>query len=121
MVETWAFDGRTAPVTADEAIAELRGRIAGGELESWLTSSSGRLLAVVTNTERAMVMLLDGDGDPGACAADPGAGGVSDGFVLANGQVDSCPDEDTVPLAEAFRIVRHLIARGTPPPGVAWR
>ncbi|MFB7914813.1 hypothetical protein [Streptomyces sp. NPDC056061] len=120
MIETWAFIEGTAPVTADEAVDELGSRIAAGKLESWLTSSTGRRLAVVTNTERAMVMLLDGVGDPGEHATDPGAEVWSDGFVLENGQDDEYPDEDTVPLDEAFRIVRHLLAHGTPPPDTSW-
>ncbi len=91
-----------------------------GTLESWLTSSSGRLLAVVTNTRRAMVVLLDGEGDADEHAADPGADGWSDGFVLSNGQHDEYPDEDTVPLPEAFRIVRHIPAHGTPPADAPW-
>ncbi|MFE7392740.1 hypothetical protein [Streptomyces sp. NPDC057582] len=87
---------------------------------SWLHSSTGRHLAVVTNTERAMVILLDGEGDPGAHASDPGAEDWSDGFILENGQNDEYPDEDTVLLSEAFRIVRHIIVNGTPPADAAW-
>jgi hypothetical protein len=108
------------PVTADEAVSLLRDRIFGGLLETWLTSSSGRRLAVVSNTERAMVMLLDDEDDPGAHAADPGAEGRSGGYVLMNGQCDAYPDADTVPLAEALRIARHLLDSGTPPADVAW-
>ena len=97
VTESWKFDDAPGTLTADAAIGQLRARIASEKLESWLTSSSGRLLAVVTNTERAMVMLLDGEGDPGGHAVDPGADGLSDGFVLANGQNDEYPNEDTVP------------------------
>ncbi|MEV4671260.1 MULTISPECIES: hypothetical protein [Actinomadura] len=114
MTESWRFDG-AAPLTPDAAIDELRARIGRGTLEFWLTSSSGRLLAVVTNTRRAMVMLLDGEGDPGEHAVSPGADGWSDGFVLSNGQHDEYPDEDTVPLPDALRIVRHILTHGTPP------
>ncbi|MFD9869490.1 Imm1 family immunity protein [Streptomyces niveus] len=123
MVESWAFvdgDGDGAALAPDEAVAELRRRIAGGAFESWLVGSSGRLLAVVTNAERAMVMLLDGEGDPGEHATDPGAEGRSDGFVLANGESDEYPDEDTVPLDEALRIVRHILATGRPPVDASW-
>lgn len=67
-----------------------------------------------------MVMLLDGEGDPGAHASDPGAEDWSDGFILENGQNDEYPDEDTVLLSEAFRIVRHIIVKGTPPADAAW-
>ncbi|MFC8074390.1 hypothetical protein ACFUN8_02470 [Streptomyces sp. NPDC057307] len=120
--ESWAFtDGSGGrPVTPHAAVDLLRRRIASGVLESWLAASDGRLLAVVSNTERAMVRLLDGEGDPGGHATDPGAGTESDGFVLANGQSDTYPDEDTVPLGEALRIVRHVIATGGPPTDATW-
>jgi len=121
VTESWKFDDAPAALTADAAIGQLSARIAGRNLESWLTSSSGRSLAVVTNTERAMVMLLDGEGDPGEHAIDPGADGHSSGFVLANGQNDEYPDNDTVPLPEALRIVRHIITHGNPPADAAWR
>lgn len=108
-------------VTAEEAGAVLGWRIAEGRLETWLTSSAGRLLSVVSNTERALVMLLDGDGDPGAHAVSLGSRGVSGGFRRANGQCDRYPDEDTVPLGEAFRIVREVIVTGLPPADAGWR
>ncbi|MEU5989806.1 hypothetical protein ABZ806_12605 [Spirillospora sp. NPDC047418] len=120
MTESWRLDDGEA-IGPDAAIDELRARIEKGTLESWLTSSSGRLLAVVSNTRRAMVMLLDGEGDPGEHALAPGADGWSGGFVLSNGQDDEYPDEDTVPLAEAFRIVRHILARDTPPEDAPWK
>ncbi|MFE6664906.1 hypothetical protein ACFVFH_15280 [Streptomyces sp. NPDC057697] len=120
MIETWAFSEGALPVTAEEAVEELRGRAAEGKLESWLTSSTGRQLAVVTNTERAMVLLLEDEGDPGEHATDPGAEGWSDGFVLENGQDDEYPDEDTVPLGEALRIAHHILAHGAPPSDTSW-
>lgn len=121
MAESWQFDDDPVTLTADAATDQLLARIASDKLESWLISSSGRLLAVVTNTKRAMVMLLDGEGDPGEHAVDPGADGNSDGFVLAGGQNDEYPNKDTVPLPEALRIVRHILTQGNPPPDAAWR
>jgi hypothetical protein len=91
-----------------------------GGSETWLTSSEGRLLSVVANGERAMVMLLDGAGDTGEHAVDPGVGGWSNGFVLANGQRDEYPNEDTVPLADALRIVESIVATGSPPADTVW-
>ncbi|MGI5506557.1 hypothetical protein [Lentzea sp. CA-135723] len=74
MTESWTHDDN--PVTD---IAELlRARIAAGHLETWLTSESGRSLAFVTNTESAMLMLLNGEGDPGEHATTPDAHHVSD-------------------------------------------
>lgn len=120
MTETWRLDGDGDPVTPDEAVHLLRERIADRGPQTWLTSSAGRSLTLVSNTERAMVMLLDDADDPGRHAVDPSATGVSGGFVLSNGQVDVYPDADTVPLAEALRIVRHVVDRGTAPPDAAW-
>ncbi|CAL9657491.1 hypothetical protein [Streptomyces sp. Tu 3180] len=116
MVEFWTVDdGGAGPVSSEGALETLRARIGAGRLETWLIGSAGRSLAVVTNTERAMVMLLDGEGDPGEHAADPGARGSSGGFVLADGQHDEYPDEDTVPIGEAFRIVDHIVGGGSWP------
>ncbi|WP_329533141.1 hypothetical protein OG568_24795 [Streptomyces sp. NBC_01450] len=86
VIEAWSFNkGEGAlPVRAEAAVEELGRRIADGKLESWPHSSAGRHLAVTTNTERAMVMLLDEEGNPGAHASDPGAEDWSDGFILEN-------------------------------------
>jgi hypothetical protein len=119
VVEFWATDDGGA-VPAEAVPETLRKRIDRGQLETWLTSSSGRSLAFVTNTERALVMLLTGESDPGEHAVDLGAQGASDGFVLANGQQDEHPDEDTMPIDEAFRIVEHLVREGTWPADVRW-
>ncbi|MGP3632669.1 hypothetical protein ACTU45_04720 [Streptomyces sp. 24-1644] len=118
MVESWVFTD--SAVSAATALDVLRERIASGQLETWLTSSRGRSLAVISNTERAMVMLLDGEGDPGEHALSSGASGSSSGFVLVNGQHDEYPDEDTVPLTEALRIVSHVVTTGSPPADTAW-
>lgn len=121
MIESWVLDdGGSAPVSSEVALEALRARIDKGQREMWLTSSSGRSLAIVTNSERAMVMLLNGEGDPGEHAVDPGASGSSGGFVLANGQHDEYPNEDTVPISEAFRLVDHIISSGSWPADARW-
>ncbi|MFF9485487.1 hypothetical protein [Streptomyces sp. NPDC014676] len=120
MVESWIFSDGTVPVSPSTALAVLRERTDGGRLETWPTSSHGRSLAVITNAERAMVMLLDDEADPGEHAVTPGAAGRSKGFVLANGQHDEYLDEDTVPLPEALRIVGHILTAGTPPGDTTW-
>ncbi|MFI7322753.1 hypothetical protein [Streptomyces venezuelae] len=74
----------------------------------------------MTNTERAMVMLLEGGDDPGEHAVDPGAEGSSDGFVLRNGQNDEYLDEDTVPIREAFRLVEQIVGTGYWPADARW-
>ena len=113
-------DDSPIPVSSEVVLETLRSRIDSRQLETWLTSSSGRSLAFVTNTERAMVMLLEEEGDPGEHAVDPGAEGASDGFVLSNGQHDEYPDEDTVPVREAFRLMEHIVATGSWPAGARW-
>ncbi|WP_245790547.1 hypothetical protein [Streptomyces monashensis] len=45
---------------------------------------------------------------------------MSGGFRLANGQCDTYPDVDTVPLDEALRIVRQVIGAGAPPAYAGW-
>ncbi|GGT02794.1 hypothetical protein [Streptomyces chromofuscus] len=120
MIESWVFADDTAPPSPAAAIELLRDRINAGQLETWLTSSSGRSLVLISNTERAMVMLLDSEDDSGDHAVDPGASGTSKGFVLANGQHDEYPDEDTLPLAEALQVVHYILTSGAPPPCAAW-
>lgn len=120
MIEPWVLSDGTAPASAAAALAVLRERISTGQLETWLTSASGRLLAFISNTERAMVMLLDDEDDPGEHAMDPGASGSSDGFVLENGQHDEYPNQDTLPLADALQVVEHILTTGAPPPLTAW-
>ncbi|MFF4974930.1 hypothetical protein [Streptomyces sp. NPDC001083] len=69
-------------------------------------------MAFVTNAERALVMLRNDEGDPGERAVDPGAEGLSFGFVISNGQGDEYPDEDTVPIREASRLVEYIVGTG---------
>ncbi|MGW3911424.1 hypothetical protein ACWEBX_07815 [Streptomyces sp. NPDC005070] len=121
MIESWVIDdGRGVPVAADTVRDMLRARIAEGQRETWLASSSGRLSALVTNGERAMLSLLNEEGDPGEHAVDPGAEGSSEGSVLSNAQHDAYPNEDTVPLEEAFRILSHILGEGSWPPDASW-
>ncbi|MER6380264.1 hypothetical protein [Streptomyces sp. NPDC001250] len=98
MTETWTFAGERTAVTGEEAVAVLRRRNAESRFETWLTSrswptsSAGRLLTVLSSTERALVMLLAEEGDPGAHAVSVGSRGASGGFRLANGQCDTYPE-----------------------------
>lgn len=121
VIESWVInDDSPIPVSSEVVPEALRSRIDNGQLETWLTSSFGRSLAFVTNTERAMVMLLEDEGDPGEHAVDPGAHGSSGGFVLSNGQDDEYPDQDTVPICEAFRLVKQIVATGSWPTDARW-
>lgn len=120
MVESWVFTDSAVPASAATVLDVLQERIAAGHLETWLTSSRGRSLAIISNTDRAMITLLDDEADPGEHAISPGANSSSSGFVLANGQHDEYPDEDTVPLTEAMRIVSHILTTGAPPTDAPW-
>ncbi|MGW0543809.1 hypothetical protein [Streptomyces sp. HNS054] len=113
MTESWVIEGDwRSPVPPEAAAQALRARVDAGLGETWLTHANGRSLGLVTNGERAMVMLLADEDDPGEHAVDPGAGGVGDGYVLANGQHDKYPNRDTVPLVEAYRLVEHVVRTG---------
>ncbi|MEU2109441.1 hypothetical protein [Streptomyces sp. NPDC019507] len=121
MIESWVInDDSPVPMSSEAVLEALRSRIDRGQLETWLTSSSGRSLAFMTNTERAMVMLLEEEGDPGEHAVDPGTAGSSAGFVLSNGQDDEYPDEDTVPIREALRLVKQIVGTGSWPADARW-
>ncbi|MCX4803794.1 hypothetical protein OG594_19435 [Streptomyces sp. NBC_01214] len=112
-------DDSPVPVSSEVVLETVRARIASDRLETWLTSSSGQSLAFVTNTQRAMVVLFDGE-DGEQHAVDPGASGSSEGFALSNGQHDEYPDEDTVPIGEAFRLVEHIVSTGSWPADARW-
>ncbi|MGV9921984.1 hypothetical protein ACWDUK_32990 [Streptomyces cellulosae] len=66
-----------------------------------------------------MVILFEGEyGEQHATS--PGAVGSSGGFALSNGQVDEYPDDETVPLEAALRIVSHLLREGSWPADAQW-
>ncbi|MEU9141304.1 hypothetical protein AB0D33_36095 [Streptomyces sp. NPDC048404] len=114
MIKSWVInDGTTVPVSSEVVLETHRARVDGRQLETWLSSSLGRSLTFVTNSDWAMVMLLEAEGDPGEHAVEPGAVGSSEGFVLSNGQDDEYPDEDTVPIGEALRIVERIVSAGS--------
>lgn len=69
------------------------------------------MLAVVSNGERAMVVLFEEIGDAGEHAIDRSMGtSESGGYVLSNGQHDTYPDRDTVPLEIAMQLIDDVIA-----------
>ncbi|MFD8263862.1 hypothetical protein ACFV19_34420 [Streptomyces griseoluteus] len=121
VLESWVInDASPVPASSAVVLEALQSRIDSRHFETWLTSSSGRLLVFVTNAERAMVMLFEDEGDPGEHAVDPAAEGLSFGFVLSNGQGDGYSDEGTVPLREAFRLVEHIVSTGSWPADAWW-
>ncbi|MFE2547485.1 hypothetical protein ACFXGI_02865 [Streptomyces sp. NPDC059355] len=67
---------------------------------------------MVTNGGRAMVVLLDGEGDTREHLVDPRGEGSSGGYLLSDGQVGSYADRDTVAFDVAGRAVAYFIEHG---------
>ncbi|WP_143094381.1 hypothetical protein [Streptacidiphilus jiangxiensis] len=107
----WRLRGTTGSrsYSGREARELLGHRLDWASQETWFEDETGQLLAVITNGTRAMVMLMHGDGDPGEHLIDPRGEGRSGGFLLANGQVDTYADRDTVAFGVAGQAVEHLI------------
>lgn len=120
MAEGWSVLDEDRVLSGSELQALLETHVEGGRLTTYLSSDQGRLLSFVSNGKRAMVVLMQGAGDPGEHAVSPGAVGSSSGFVLENGQEDTYDDADTVPLSEALAAVSSLVDTGRPPRGMPW-
>ncbi len=121
MTDGWRLQDHPDAVSGEQAAELIRVRNADRLFETWFEHDSGRLLAVVTNGSRAMVMMLDEPGDAGEHVIDPGATGHQGGYVLGNGQHDTYNNADTVPLEQALTIVEHILSYGRPPAGASWR
>jgi hypothetical protein len=120
VAEEWTVLDEERVVSADEAVARVSANVDDGMLTTYFRSDLGRLLVIVSNGARAMVVLMNGEGDAGEHAVSPGATGSSDGYVLDNGQVDTYEDADTVALGDALKAVRSVIDSGRPPPETPW-
>lgn len=105
----WCLQGSDYAYSGEKARLLLGNRMGWASLETWFEDDRGRLLAVITNGGRAMVMLLDREGDPGEHLVDPRGEGRSGGFVLSSGQIDTYANRDTVAFEVAGRAVAHLI------------
>lgn len=104
--------------SGEEARLLLGNRLAVARQETWFEDEQGRLLTVVTNGARSMVMLTAEEGDPGEHLIDSGGTGRSGGYSLSNGQVDIYADRDTVAFDVAGRSVAHFIDFGVWPDDV---
>ena len=91
-----------------------------GALTTYFRIDLGRLPVFVSNGTRAMVVLINSEGDPGEHAVSPGAVGSDDGYVLDNGQEDTYEDADTIPLPDALIALSSIIDSGHPAPGTSW-
>jgi hypothetical protein len=106
--------------TGEEARLLLSNRLDWANQETWFEDEQGRLLAVITNSRRAMAMLLNGEGDLGEHLVDPHGMGRSGGFVLSSGQIDTYDDRDTVDFIVAGRAVAYFIDHGFWPDDVTF-
>src|SRR5258708_24404141 len=80
VAEDWRIDNDF--VAGQEAAAAVTARLSSGVRSTWLTSTTGRSIGLVTNGERAMLVVMNEPGDPGVHAVDPSAGsGRSGGFI----------------------------------------
>lgn len=114
---TWHIVGHPeTPLVGADLAAAVMDRISTGRFDTTALSETGAILHVVSNGERAMVVLLAFAGDPGGHAVDPTATGSSAGFILDNGQNDEYPDTDTVDVGTAMRIIEAIAdGRAVPP------
>lgn len=101
--------------TATNVADILAHRVSRGIRFLNLESSSGRILYMVTNTERVMVMLLDDPEDSGWHATSPGSTAISTGYIIEDGQNDEYADADTVPLDRGLEVIRQILRTGQPP------
>ncbi|MEV6682201.1 hypothetical protein AB0N09_35875 [Streptomyces erythrochromogenes] len=92
-----------------EARSLLAHRLDWASQETWFEDDQGRLLHVVTNGERTMVTLVDGADGPGQHLVDPRGQGVSGGYLLSDGQIETYSDRDTVPFPVACQAVAHFL------------
>jgi hypothetical protein len=119
--ERWVLRD-SGPVRSELVEDMLNGRIAAGELTTWLESTVGRTIGLVTNGTRAMLVLMEYEGDAGFHAVDPSAtDDTQGGYVLDNGQVDIYADRDTVPLPEALYAMAVLVRTGELDDRISWR
>jgi hypothetical protein len=108
--EVWKLQGDDADLDGRAAVELVVARLERDIRTTWLESDRGRVACLVTNGDRALLMVLDHVEDAGEHLRDEFAGEVeSTGYILENGQVDSYADRDTVPLALALEALEETI------------
>ncbi|MCX5174184.1 hypothetical protein [Streptomyces virginiae] len=104
--------------SGEEARQLLRHRWDWATQETRFENEAGHILTVVTNGQRARVVLLNENGDLGEHLIDPRGTDSSGGYPLSNGQSGTHADRETVTFEAAGHAVAHLIAHGVWPPEV---
>lgn len=122
MDERWLIRGSESVLRGEDAESTISERLMRGERTTWLDSTKGRTIGFVSNEARAMVVLMEAEGDPGFHAIDPESGTTTQaGYVLDNGQDDTYADHDTVPLSRGLQAVAYLVLNGELDPELAWQ
>jgi hypothetical protein len=119
--ETWVVQDEPTSLIPDEVEELIHSRFAVGQRETWFESSRGRMPTIVTNGNRAMLMLLEGEGDAGQHLISDHETGFAGGYVLNNGQVDVYSNRDTVPLPEATRAAHAILSRSETTNDLNWQ
>lgn len=120
MVERWNLQDGAAVSNGADAQRVVEERISRRAFETWFESDRGRMMALVTNGDRALLMVLRGPGDAGEHLTDPQATDREQGgFKLSNGQSDTYADHDTVPLHTALEVVATVV-NGDSHPTATW-
>jgi hypothetical protein len=100
-----------------ERLAELDD---ASRAEVWINNGD-RALCLLKSHDRAMLMLLREDGDPGLSSRATDLNDDRDiEFTLSNGQVDTYPARWTVPFDEARRAAEFFWLKESPAPFIAW-
>ncbi len=125
MLSTSATAIDSVVITSIEVLQEYLALLHQHEFgELWLHAVAGQALAVLWNDNRAFMMYLREEGDPGTYAYEPEHQGTSKGtieFRLANGQSDVHPLSDTVSLEAVVPAVEYFVLNRDTDPRLIWR
>ena len=120
----WETDNGEKVRDGDEAEHVVRRSVAAGRFDITFSSAGGdKRLQFLTNGVRVMLVVWGPVGaDEGVFAVDPDASGQTQcGYRLANGQLDSYSDNDTVPFAAGVDALRHMVENDVLDPRLPWR
>jgi len=121
VVERWSVQDGARLADGGEALRVVEERISRGAFETWFESDHGRMMAIVTNGDRALLMVLRATGDAGEHLIDPRATDREQGgYELSNGQSDTYAERDTVPLRTALQVVASVVD-GENHPTASWQ
>lgn len=112
------------PISSTEELWHTLSTIEGCQFcEVWLSLEDEASICALVNGQRALLMFLRDEGDPGFSSRNLDA--VADDhrlveFYLSNGQRDRYPYSYTVPLDLALRALEFVLVHGDKPPWIHW-